>query len=92
MPSNASSRGLLRPPAPARALLAVGAGTADTSKAFKVALLSPGPVSDAGWNALAYEGLLAIRDQLGAEIAQVETKTPASSRTGSATSPGAASI
>ena len=50
-----------------------------TSKptAFKVALLSPGPVSDAGWNALAYEGLLAVRDQLGAEIAQVETKTPA---------------
>lgn len=45
--------------------------------AFKVALLSPGPVSDAGWNALAYEGLLAIRDQLGAEIAQTQTKTPA---------------
>lgn len=45
--------------------------------AFKVALLSPGPVSDAGWNALAYEGLLAIRDQLGAEIAQAEVKTPA---------------
>jgi basic membrane protein A and related proteins len=44
---------------------------------FKVALLSPGPVSDAGWNALAYEGLLAIRDQLGAEVAQVQTKTPA---------------
>jgi len=44
---------------------------------FKVALLSPGPVSDAGWNALAYEGLLAIRDQLGAEIAQVQTSTPA---------------
>ncbi len=44
---------------------------------FKVALLSPGPVSDAGWNALAYEGLLAIRDQLGADISQIETKTPA---------------
>lgn len=44
---------------------------------FKVALLSPGPVSDAGWNALAYEGLLLIRDQLGAEIAQIQTKTPA---------------
>ncbi len=44
---------------------------------FKVALLSPGPVSDAGWNALAYEGLLAIRDQLGAEVAQIQTKTPA---------------
>ncbi len=47
------------------------------SSAFKVALLSPGPVSDAGWNALAYDGLLAIRDQLGAQIAQVQTKTPA---------------
>ncbi len=45
--------------------------------AFKVALLSPGPVSDAGWNALAYEGLLSIRDELGAEVSQVETKTPA---------------
>jgi basic membrane lipoprotein Med (substrate-binding protein (PBP1-ABC) superfamily) len=44
---------------------------------FKVALVTPGPISDAGWNALAYEGLLAIRDQLGAEIAQVQTKTPA---------------
>jgi len=47
------------------------------SGTFKVALLSPGPVSDAGWNALAYEGLLKIRDELGAEIAQIETKTPA---------------
>jgi basic membrane lipoprotein Med (substrate-binding protein (PBP1-ABC) superfamily) len=46
------------------------------SSVFKVALLSPGPVSDAGWNALAYEGLLAIRDQLGAEIAQVEVDNP----------------
>lgn len=49
-----------------------------TSQAgFKVALLSPGPVSDAGWNASAYEGLLRIRDELGAEISQVEVKTPA---------------
>jgi basic membrane protein A len=44
---------------------------------FRVALLSPGPISDAGWNAAAYEGLLAIRDQLGAEVSQVETRTPA---------------
>ncbi|MBX3025426.1 BMP family protein [bacterium] len=43
---------------------------------FKVALLSPGPVSDAGWNALAYEGLLAIKAQLGAEIAQLEVRNP----------------
>jgi basic membrane protein A and related proteins len=49
---------------------------APASSAFKVALLSPGPVSDAGWNALAYDGLVAIRDQLGAEIAQVEVKNP----------------
>lgn len=44
---------------------------------FKVALLSPGPVSDAGWNASAYEGLLRIREELGAEISQVEVKSPA---------------
>lgn len=43
---------------------------------FKVALLNPGPISDAGWNAAAYEGLLAVRDQLGAEVSQAETKTP----------------
>ena len=49
----------------------------DSTSNFKVALLSPGPVSDAGWNALAYEGLLAIRDNLAAKISQVETKTPA---------------
>jgi len=46
-------------------------------QAFRVALLSPGPISDAGWNALAYDGLLKIRDELDAEISQVETKTPA---------------
>lgn len=44
---------------------------------FRVALLTPGPVSDAGWNALAYEGLLTIRDTLPANVSQVETKTPA---------------
>ncbi|MBI4517847.1 MAG: BMP family protein [Deltaproteobacteria bacterium] len=50
---------------------------ASPAAGLKVALLSPGPVSDAGWNALAYEGLLLIRDQLGAEISQIQTKTPA---------------
>lgn len=34
-------------------------------------------MSDAGWNALAYEGLLLIRDRLDAEVAQIQTKTPA---------------
>lgn len=42
-----------------------------------MALLTPGPISDAGWNAGANEGLLRIRDSLGADISQVETRTPA---------------
>lgn len=47
------------------------------SDSFRVALLTPGPISDAAWNAAAYEGLVRIRDSLGAEISHVETKTPA---------------
>ncbi len=43
---------------------------------FRVALLSPGPVSDAGWNAAAYEGLQRIENELNASISQIETKTP----------------
>lgn len=35
---------------------------------FKVALLTPGPVSDAGWSAMAYRGLQAIEKDLGAQI------------------------
>lgn len=45
---------------------------------FRVALLSPGPISDAGWNAAAYEGLLLIQKELGAQIAQVQTSDPGS--------------
>jgi len=43
---------------------------------FRVALLTPGPVSDAGWNAGAYEGLKAIEKELGAKVAHVQVKTP----------------
>ena len=43
---------------------------------FRVALLTPGPVSDAGWNAGAYEGLKAIEKQLGAKVSHVQVKTP----------------
>ena len=43
---------------------------------FKVALLTPGSISDAGWNALAYDGLKRIEKELGAEVSQVESKTP----------------
>lgn len=48
-----------------------------SSNAFKVALLTPGPVSDQSWNGGAYEGLLRIRDSLGAQISNIQTKTPA---------------
>src|SRR5215467_8172355 len=46
-------------------------------QSFKVALLTPGPVSDQSWNAGAYLGLLRIRDSLGAAVSNIETKTPA---------------
>lgn len=35
---------------------------------FKVALLTPGPVSDAGWSAMAYDGLQQIKSQMGAQV------------------------
>ncbi len=44
---------------------------------FKVALLTSGPVSDAGWNAAAYDGLKAIETALGASVSNTETKAPA---------------
>ncbi|HET7583972.1 MAG TPA: BMP family protein [Gemmatimonadaceae bacterium] len=53
-----------------------GGGTGDSAE-FKVALLTPGPVSDQSWNGGAYAGLLRIRDSLGAVISHIETKTPA---------------
>ena len=47
------------------------------SPRFRVALLTPGPVSDAGWNAAAYEGLELVKSKLGAETALVQTTSPA---------------
>jgi basic membrane lipoprotein Med (substrate-binding protein (PBP1-ABC) superfamily) len=44
---------------------------------FHVALLTPGPISDQSWNGGAYQGLLRIRDSLGAQISHIQTKTPA---------------
>ena len=44
---------------------------------FRVALLTPGPISDQSWNGGAYQGLLRIRDSLGATISHIQTKTPA---------------
>lgn len=48
--------------------------TADTPS---VALLTSGPVSDAGWHAGAYEGLHLIRDSLGFQVSHQQTRTPA---------------
>lgn len=63
------------------AVTACGAGAASgkgsDSTAFKVALLTPGPISDHAWNAGAYQGLLRIRDSLGARISHIQVKTPA---------------
>lgn len=47
------------------------------SSSFKVALLTPGPVSDKSWNGGAYSGLMAIRDTLQAQVSHIQTKTPA---------------
>ena len=46
-------------------------------KQFRVALLTPGPISDQSWNSGAYQGLLRIRDSLGASVSHIQTKTPA---------------
>jgi len=50
--------------------------TSDSS-AFKVALLTPGPISDQSWNGGAYQGLMRIKDSLGAQVSHIQTKTPA---------------
>jgi basic membrane protein A len=44
---------------------------------FKVALLTPGPISDQAWNSGAYQGLLRIRDSLNASVSHIQTRTPA---------------
>ena len=44
---------------------------------FRVALLTPGPISDQSWNGGAYAGLMRIRDSLGARVSHIQTRTPA---------------
>jgi basic membrane protein A len=44
---------------------------------FRVALVTPGSIADAAWNSGAYAGLLQLRDSLGAEVSNVEARTPA---------------
>jgi basic membrane protein A and related proteins len=42
---------------------------------FEVGLLTTGSINDAGWNALGYEGLRRIREELGAEVTHLETNS-----------------
>lgn len=54
-----------------------GSRSSDSSDSLRVALLTPGPISDQAWNSGAYEGLIRIRDSLGAKVSHIETKVPA---------------
>ena len=47
------------------------------AETLRVALLTPGPISDRSWNWSAHEGLGWIRDSLGARTSHIQTKTPA---------------
>jgi len=55
----------------------VGDSAGAKESALRVALLTPGPISDQSWNGSAYTGLLRIRDSLQASISHIQTKTPA---------------
>ncbi len=56
---------------------ACGVETDSDDETFRVALLTSGPVSDAGWYAGAYEGLLLIEEMLDADVSHQQTNTPA---------------
>lgn len=45
---------------------------AEEKKPLKVAMLLAGPISDQGWNATAYQGLVNIEKNLGAEVSFTE--------------------
>ncbi|MGO4108748.1 BMP family protein [Paenibacillus sp. YAF4_2] len=49
-----------------------GSESSSGEKPLKVALLTPGPINDNGWNATAYAGLMKIKEELGAETAYSE--------------------
>lgn len=51
---------------------AAGDNTPETEEKPKAALLLPGPINDAGWCAIAYEGLKLIAEKYGAEISYTE--------------------
>ena len=54
-----------------------GDAASANNSGFRVALLTPGPISDQAWNGGAYAGLQRIKDSLGARVSHIQTKTPA---------------
>jgi len=56
---------------------AVPRGASGGTDSTRVALLTAGPVSDQGWYAGAFEGLMMIHDSLGMQISHQQTRTPA---------------
>lgn len=61
----------------AAALALAACGGSPDAAGFRVALITPGSVADAAWNAGAYAGLMQIRDSLGVDVSHVEARTPA---------------
>lgn len=53
------------------------AGGGSPPPKLRVALVLPGSISDKGFNQTAYEGLMAIKEKLGAEVAYSENTPPA---------------
>jgi len=49
--------------------------TEQSETSLKVGLLLPGNINDKGWNASAYEGLMAAKDEFGVEVAYQEAVT-----------------
>ena len=66
---------LLASCAPAKPTPADSSGA--SAPVLKVALLTPGPISDQAWNGGAYTGLMRIKDSTGAQVSHIQTKTPA---------------
>jgi basic membrane lipoprotein Med (substrate-binding protein (PBP1-ABC) superfamily) len=44
---------------------------------LKIGLLVPGSINDGGWSNSAYQGLLKIEEEMGAEVSYMEVKSPA---------------
>ena len=58
-------------------LLLIGCSAGDTDRSiFRVALVTPGSINDAAWNAGAWQGLRQIADSMDIEVSHVEARTP----------------